>query len=108
MCTSPPNAHRTEQYMSHQGFDTSVLGEFFWNSTELLSVLGSDGSWQIVNAAWPEQMGWSLEDLQGGPFIDLIHPDDVEVTIREFERLVTSPDATLVERSEEHTSELQS
>jgi PAS domain S-box-containing protein len=83
--------------MSHQGFDTSVLGEFFWNSTELLSVLGSDGSWQIVNAAWPEQMGWSLEDLQGGPFIDLIHPDDVEVTIREFERLVTSPDATLVE-----------
>jgi PAS domain S-box-containing protein len=83
--------------MRKQSFDESVLGEFFWNSTDLLSVLGSDGSWKIVNAAWPEQMGWSLEDLQNGPFIDLIHPDDVEVTIREFERLVAAPDATLVE-----------
>jgi PAS domain S-box-containing protein len=83
--------------MSRQSYDTSVLGEFFWNSTDLLSVLGSDGTWQIVNSAWPDQMGWTLEDLQGGPFIDLIHPDDVLSTVREFDRLVAAPDATLVE-----------
>ena len=83
--------------MTQRSFDTSMLVEFFWNSTDLMSVLGSDGTWEIVNAAWPEQMGWSLEDLQSGPFIDLIHPDDVEATLREFDRLVTSPDATLVE-----------
>jgi PAS domain S-box-containing protein len=83
--------------MSRESFDTSVLGEFFWNSTDLMSVLGSDGSWQIVNAAWPEQMGWTLEDLQSGPFIDLIHPDDVLATVREFDRLTAAPDATLVE-----------
>ncbi len=83
--------------MSRESFDTSVLGEFFWNSTDLLSVLGSDGSWEIVNAAWPEQMGWSLEDLQSGPFIDFIHPDDVLATVREFDRLVAAPDATLIE-----------
>ena len=83
--------------MSRESFDTSVLGEFFWNSTDLLSVLGSDGTWQIVNAAWPEQMGWTLEDLQSGPFIDLIHPDDVLATVREFDRLVAAPDATLIE-----------
>jgi PAS domain S-box-containing protein len=83
--------------MSRDSHDTSVLGEFFWNSTDLLSVLGSDGTWQIVNAAWPEQMGWSLEDLQSGPFIELIHPDDVAATVREFERLVAAPDATLIE-----------
>jgi PAS domain S-box-containing protein len=77
--------------------DNSVLGEFFWNSTDLLSVLGGDGTWQIVNAAWPEQMGWSLEDLQDGPFIDLIHPDDVVATVREFDRLVAAPDATSIE-----------
>ena len=83
--------------MSRESFDTSVLGEFFWNSTDLLSVLGSDGTWQIVNAAWPEQMGWTLEDLQSGPFIDLIHPDDVLATVREFDRFVAAPDATLIE-----------
>jgi len=83
--------------MSRESFDTSVLGEFFWNSTDLLSVLGSDGTWQIVNAAWQEQMGWSLEDLRSGPFIDLIHPDDVVATVREFDRLVAAPDATLID-----------
>jgi PAS domain S-box-containing protein len=83
--------------MPKQSFDASVLDEFFWNSTDLMSVLGSDGTWKVVNAAWPEHMGWSLEDLQSGPFVDLIHPDDVEKTIHEFQRLVTAPDATLVE-----------
>jgi PAS domain S-box-containing protein len=83
--------------MSRESFDTSVLGEFFWNSTDLLSVLGSDGTWQIVNAAWPDQMGWSLEEMQSGPFIDLIHPDDVVATVHEFDRLVAAPDATLIE-----------
>ncbi len=83
--------------MSRESYDNSILGEFFWNSTDLLSVLGSDGTWQIVNAAWPEQMGWTLEDLQSGPFIDLIHPDDVVATVREFDRLVNAPDATLIE-----------
>jgi PAS domain S-box-containing protein len=83
--------------MSRESYDASVLGEFFWNSTDLLSVLGSDGTWQIVNSAWPQQMGWSLEDMQSGPFIDLIHPDDVLPTVREFDRLVAAPDATLVE-----------
>ncbi len=83
--------------MSRESVDASVLGEFFWNSTDLLSVLGSDGTWQVVNAAWTEQMGWSLEDLRSGPFVDLIHPDDVVATVREFDRLVAAPDATLIE-----------
>src|SRR6204780_2215763 len=88
---------RSVAQMSRDGYDTSVLGEFFWNSTDLLSVLGSDGTWQIVNAAWPDHMGWTLEGLQSGPFIDLIPPDDVLATVREFDRLFAAPDATLVE-----------
>ena len=35
--------------MPRKSFDDSVLGEFFWNSSDLLSVLGSDGSWLIVS-----------------------------------------------------------
>ncbi|HUZ40095.1 MAG TPA: PAS domain S-box protein [Acidimicrobiales bacterium] len=83
--------------MSKASCDSLVLGDFFWNSNDLNSVLGSDGTWQVVNCAWPEQMGWSLEDLQSGPFIDLIHPDDVVATLREFERLIAAPDTTSVE-----------
>jgi PAS domain S-box-containing protein len=83
--------------MSREGFDTSDVEEFFWTSTDLMSILDRDGTWKVVNSAWPDSMGWTLEDLRNGPFIDLIHPDDVEETLREFDRLVTLPDATLVE-----------
>jgi len=31
------------------------------------------------------------------PFIDLVHPDDVAATVREFDRMVAAPDATLIE-----------
>ena len=61
-----------------------------------MSVLGSDGGWKVVNSAWPDSMGWSLDDLRSGPFLDLIHPDDVDATAVEFNRLLAAPDATLV------------
>jgi PAS domain S-box-containing protein len=72
------------------------LGQFFWSSTDLMSILASDGRWMVVNSAWPDSMGWSLDDLRSGPFLDLIHPDDVDSTIVEFNRLLAAPDATLV------------
>ncbi len=83
--------------MSRATYDTLVLGEFFWNSNDLNSVLNSDGTWLVVNPAWTEQMGWTLDDLRSGPFLDLIHPDDVLATVREFDRMVAAPDATLIE-----------
>jgi len=76
--------------MPRKSFDASVLGEFFWNSTDLLSILGSDGTWKIVNGGVARAQGWSLEDLQSSPFIDLVHPDDVAATVREFDRMVAA------------------
>ena len=63
------------------------LGDFFWSSPDLLSVFNSDGQLILVNPAWGDTLGWSLEDLQGQPFADFVHPDDVEATSDEF-RLV--------------------
>ncbi len=60
------------------------LGDFFWSSPDLLSVFGSDGELVIVNPAWGDTLGWSLEELQGQPFADFVHPDDVEATSDEF------------------------
>jgi PAS domain S-box-containing protein len=60
------------------------LGDFFWSSPDLLSVFGSDGQLVLVNPAWSDTLGWSLEDLQGEPFADFVHPDDVQATDDEF------------------------
>ena len=60
------------------------LGDFFWSSPDLLSVFGSDGELVLVNPAWTDTLGWNLDDLQGQPFADFVHPDDVEATSNEF------------------------
>jgi PAS domain S-box-containing protein len=83
--------------MTRERFDVDDVAEFFWTSSDLMSILDSDGTWIVVNSAWPDSMGWTLDDLQSGPFIDLIHPDDVTATVLEFDRLVSLPDSTLVE-----------
>jgi PAS domain S-box-containing protein len=60
------------------------LGDFFWSSPDLLSVFDSDGQLVLVNPAWGDTLGWNLEDLQGQPFADFVHPDDVQATDDEF------------------------
>ncbi|HEY5437592.1 MAG TPA: PAS domain S-box protein [Acidimicrobiales bacterium] len=82
--------------MSKESFDASDMGEFFWNSTDLMSILDDAGIWRVVNSAWPNAMGWSLEDLQGKPFTELIHPDDIESTLATFSYLTSAPDVSVV------------
>src|SRR3954452_13779958 len=38
-----------------------------------------DGTLRRVNPAWQHSLGWSDDELVGRPFLDLVHPDDVDV-----------------------------
>lgn len=40
-----------------------------------------------INPAWQSVLGYSEEDLLGKPFLSFIHPDDVESTLQEVDRL---------------------
>ncbi len=73
--------------MSNETSGVPDLGDFFWSSPDLLSVFGSNGQLVLVNPAWGDTLGWTLEELQGQPFADFVHPDDAEATSDEF-RLV--------------------
>jgi len=92
--------------MPRKSFDASVLGEFFgtrptccrsWAATAR-----GRSSTRVARAH-----GWSLEDLQSSPFIDLVHPDDVAATVREFDRMVAAPDATLIEFRNRNVTETE-
>jgi len=82
--------------MSRESYEGLVLGDFFWNSNDLNSVLDTDGTPLVINSAWTEHMGWTLEDLKGQSFVDLVHPDDIEASLGQFERLINSNEAALV------------
>ncbi len=50
------------------------------NSTDSITLLGLDGSVVHTSPATQRLLGWSPEELQGRPFQDVVHPDDVEAT----------------------------
>ena len=46
-----------------------------------------DGTFERLNFAWTRVLGWSREELMSRPFIDFVHPEDVERTLRETARM---------------------
>lgn len=66
------------------------LGEMqilFRMSSDLLSIIGFDNRFQLVNPAWQEALGYTRAELLATPFPDLVHPDDRETTRIVAERL---------------------
>ncbi len=54
---------------------------------DLLGVANEQGVFESVNPAWEQVLGWSNEHIRQTPFRTLVHPDDLEATEREIERL---------------------
>jgi hypothetical protein len=62
------------------------LERFFSLSSDMFGVFNLDGTFRRVNAAWESILGYAPEDLIGHPFLDFVHPDDIDRTVAEFER----------------------
>lgn len=54
------------------------VDRFFAISPGLLSVAGFDGYFKMLNPAWEEALGWTVEELCARPYLELVHPDDCE------------------------------
>jgi PAS domain S-box-containing protein len=49
-------------------------------SPDILGVLNAEGYFEASNPAWEATLGWSEDEVARMPFIDFIHPDDLERT----------------------------
>jgi len=54
---------------------------------DLLCVANTDGYFQWLSPRWTELLGWSSEELMAKRFLDFVHPDDLEDTLAEVEKL---------------------
>ena len=61
--------------------------QFFTLSLDIFGIANTDGYFKRVNPAFVATLGWSAEEIQTRPFLELVHPDDRAATIREVEKL---------------------
>jgi PAS domain S-box-containing protein len=46
----------------------------------MLCIVGADGYFKRLNPAWSATLGWSDHELRSRPYLDFVHPDDLERT----------------------------
>jgi len=59
--------------------------QFFWNSSDLMSVVDADGNFIHLNAAFNKLLGWNTEELIGQSYTKFIHPDDLAHVMAGFD-----------------------
>lgn len=73
--------------MSSMDQPDSIFEKLFLLSNDLVCVAGTDGYFHEVNSSFEKILGWKPEYLLKTPFIELVHPLDVENHLAEMELL---------------------
>lgn len=71
------------------------IHKFYSLPLNLMCTATPDGYFIEVNDYFEEVLGFSKEELLETPFVELIHPDDVEPTMEEFGKLATGQEVTV-------------
>ncbi len=78
-----PAGGRVEKVLSESEEHYRSLVEM---TRDVLYTLSSDGTITFLSSAFEAITGWSHTDWIGKPFTGLIHPDDLPLVIKEFQR----------------------
>ena len=61
--------------------------QIFDLSSDLIGISGFDGYFKHLNPAWEKVMGYKISELKERPFSSFLHPDDLEKTSQEVQKL---------------------
>ncbi|WP_018526492.1 PAS domain-containing protein [Alkalispirochaeta alkalica] len=68
------------------------LERFFSVNLDLLCIADLEGRFLKTNQAWSDILGYSREELEGRRFLDFVHPDDLQPTLKAISTLAEGED----------------
>jgi len=80
---------RSEQDLKEK---SDEVERFFGLALDLLCIANMEGRFIRLNKAWEATLGYKLEELQGANFLDFVHPDDKERTMKAVSSLSDKQD----------------
>jgi PAS domain S-box-containing protein len=51
-------------------------------SSDMICIADINGYFRMLNPAWEKHLGYTIEELTSKPFLDFIHPDDKQATLK--------------------------
>ncbi len=66
---------------------SSKFEKFFSLSVDMLSISNLDGFFEVVNDAFVLVLGYSKEELTQTPYLNFVHPQDIDATKKEMRSL---------------------
>ena len=57
------------------------IAQLFEMTSDLLATISLDDRFTLLNPAWEQLLGWSLQELESRPIGEFMHPEDVEKTL---------------------------
>ncbi len=70
---------------------------FFTLSLDLVCIVDFEGRFKRLNPAWVTTLGYTLEEVEGQPFINFVHPDDREQTTAEAAKITDGSEVKFFE-----------
>ena len=64
-----------------------MFESFFNKSQEIHAIANFKGQFEKVNGMFCDVLGYTEEELLSQPFLNFVHPDDIEKTLKETEKL---------------------
>jgi PAS domain S-box-containing protein len=64
-------------------------------SNDMISIAGFDGFFKKVNPTFSKILGWDEKYLLKTPYLELVHPDDLEYTLSEFQKLTNNSQTSI-------------
>lgn len=66
---------------------TDELERYFTSSLDLLCIANTDGKFIKLNPEWEKVLGYKISYLEGKQFLDFVHPEDIEDTLKTISTL---------------------